>query len=261
MKETSNGSVQSVDRALLILEELAKNKNGCGVTRLASILGLHKSTTHRLLISLMNREYVKKDVESNNYKLGTRLLFLANALLDSFDLRTIAKPFLQELANKTKEIVHLAVLDGEEAVYIEKVESTREDSIRIYSQIGKRVPLHCTGVGKVLLCDMEFSKVKKLLKEEDMIKYTPNTIDNYYDLENELKKIREQGYGFDEIEHEEGIRCVATPIYDRHHKVIASISIAGPTIHVTKERIPELIKDLTQAAKSISYQLGHFEEV
>ncbi|MTI56008.1 MAG: IclR family transcriptional regulator [Geosporobacter ferrireducens] len=257
MKENNEGTVQSVDRTITILEELAKFKNGCGVTTLANIVGLHKSTTHRLLTTLMLRGYVKKDIGTDNYRLGTKLLLLAGALLDTLDLRTIARPYIQELANKTNEIVHLAILDGEEAVYIDKVESGRNYSIRMYSQIGKRVPLHCTGVGKALLCDMDFRRVKELVKEEDMTKYTPNTIDNYKDFEIELNRIRERGYGFDEIEHEEGIRCVAAPIYDRHSKVIASISIAGPTIYITKERLPELIEQITKTAKDISYQLGY----
>ncbi len=258
MKEYKEGAVQSVDRSLIILEELARHKDGCGVTTLANVLGLHKSTTHRLLMSLFNRGYVKQDLETNNYSLGTKILFLAGALLESMDLRSIARPYIQELANQTQEIVHLAVLEGEESVYIDKVESKRSNTIRIYSQIGKRVPLHCTGVGKVLLCDMDFERVKELVKEEDMTYYTPNTITNHKDFEIELKKIKEQGYGFDEIEHEEGIRCIAAPVYDRHGKVIASISIAGPTIYVTKERIPELVEKITNTAKMISYQLGNF---
>lgn len=258
MKEYKEGAVQSVDRSLIILEELARHKNGCGVTTLANILGLHKSTTHRLLMSLLNRGYVKQDLETNNYCLGTKILLLAGSLLESMDLRNIARPYIQDLANRTQEIVHLAVLDGEEAVYIDKVESLRANTIRIYSQIGKRVPLHCTGVGKVLLCDMDFNRVKALVKEDDMTYYTPNTITNHKDFEAELKKIKAQGYGFDEIEHEEGIRCVAAPIYDRYGKVIASISIAGPTIYITKERVPELVQQITETTKMISYQLGHF---
>lgn len=257
MKEYKEGIVQSVDRTITILEELAKFKNGCGVTTLANRIGLHKSTTHRLLTTLMHRGYVKKDWDTDNYKLGTKLLLLASAILDSLDLRLIARPYIQELSNRTSEVVHLAILDGEEAVYIDKVESGRNQSIRMYSQIGKRVPLHCTGVGKVLLSSMDFERVKTIVKESDMIKYTSNTIDNYKDLEVELRRIREQGHGFDEIEHEEGIRCIAAPILDRYGNVIASISIAGPTIYVTKERLPELIDEISKTAKDISYQLGY----
>lgn len=257
MKDPKEGIVQSVDRTLIILEELARYKNGCGVTELSKALSLHKSTTHRLLSSLLTRGYVKQDLLTNNYQLGSKLLLLAGAFLDSIDIRTVAKPFIQELSMSTGEIVHLAVLDGDEAIYIDKVESSHQSNLRIYSQIGKRIPLHCTGVGKALLCDMDFSRVKELIKEEDMYKYTPNTIDNYHDFEIELKKIKELGYGFDEIEHEEGIRCVAAPIYNHKAKVVASISIAGPTLYITKERIPELIEQITHTAKSISCQLGY----
>lgn len=258
MKDSKEGVVQSVDRTLMILEELSKYKNGCGVTELSNALSLHKSTTHRLLTSLLNRGFVKQDIVTNNYQLGGKLLLLAGALLDSIDIRNIARPYIQELSRNTGEVVHLAVLDGDEAIYIDKVESSHQNNLRLYSQIGKRVPLHCTGVGKALLCGMEFNRIKEILKEEDMYKYTPNTIDNYVDFEIELNKIKEQGYGFDEIEHEEGIRCVAAPIYDHHQKVVASISIAGPTLYITLERVPELVEQITQTAKKISNQLGCF---
>lgn len=249
--------VQSVDRALTILEELSKHKEGCGVTALSHVVGLHKSTTHRLLLTLLHRGYVKKDMHTDRYMLGTKLLYLSSALLDSMDLRTIARPYIQKLAADSNETVHLAIREDKEVVYIDKVESGRDYSMRMYSRIGKRVPLYCTAVGKVLLSDMDIREVKALIKENEMIKFTANTIDNHADLEKELCSIAERGYAIDEIEHEQGIRCVAAPVYDREGNVVAAVSIAGLTLFVTKERLPELIEKITETTMTISSQLGH----
>jgi DNA-binding IclR family transcriptional regulator len=257
MKSGSENLVQSVERAMAILEELAKDKNGCGVTALSNALGLHKSTTHRLLVTLMNKGYVEKDIETDNYRLGIKILTLAGAVFERMDVRTIAKPYIQELSKRTNETVHLAILDHDEAFYIDKVESPRLNGIRLHSQIGKRIPLHSTAVGKVLLSDLEKEKVVNLLKVKGMPKLTLNTIDNIEDYLLELEKVKSQGFAYDEIENEEGIRCVAAPIFDRKGKVVAAISISGAIIYATIERMPELTKEVVETAKEISRQLGY----
>jgi DNA-binding IclR family transcriptional regulator len=259
MKEIADNLVQSVDRAITILETLAKDKDGCRVTELASATGLHKSTVHRLLSTLMSRGYVEKCLGSENYKLGIRILLLGSSILDRMDLRNIAKPYIQELSNRTKEVVHLSILDDGEAVYIDKVESS-DHSIRMYSQIGKRGPLHCTAVGKVLLADLRDSEVERIIGQKGMRKYTKSSIDNLNQLKEELSLIRERGYAFDEMEHEEGIRCVAAPIYDQSGKVIAAVSLSGPIIHVTHYRMPELTEQVLETAEEISYQLGYIKK-
>jgi len=256
MSKNDDNIIQSVDRAVTILEALAENRNGCGITELSHSTGLHKSTIHRLLGTLMRRGYVEKDMETDNYKLGIRLLLLGSSILDRMDLRNIARPYIQELSNKTKEVVHIAILDGDEAVYIDKVESL-DHSIRMFSQVGKRAPLHCTAVGKVLLSALEDDEVDRILINKGMTRFTKSTITNIQQMKEELLKIRKQGYGFDEMEHEEGMRCVAAPIYDRKGKVIASISISGPIIYVTHFRMPELTDYILKTAKEISYQLGY----
>lgn len=258
MSERDRDLVQSVDRAISILEALAKEKNGCGVTELSNATGLHKTTVFRLLSTLMSRGYVEKDLNSDHYRLGIRILLLGSAILDRMDLRNVAKPYIQALANKTKEVVHIAILDEGEAVYIDKEEST-DHSIRMYSQIGKRGPLHCTGVGKILLAWLSDAEVEKIIEQKGMFRYTKNTITNLQQLKEELASIRERGYGFDELEHEEGIRCVAAPIYDQSGKVIAAISLTGPIIYVTQYRMPELTEEILKTAREISYQLGYLK--
>lgn len=255
---TNDSPVQSLDRAIQILEELALHRDGCGVTSLANLTGLHKSTVHRLLNALMSKGYVSKNNENDKYSLGMKILYLSSALLDRMDIRTVAKPFLEQLCRDTDEVVHLSILDGREAVYIDKVESPNK-SIRMYSQIGKRVPLHCTGVGKILLAWLPENEVEYILGVKGMKAYTKNTITSIAEMKKHLAEIRDKGYAFDEIEHEEEIRCVAAPIFNMNGKVVASVSISGPVMYVTLDRMPKLTEEVLKTAKSISYQLGYFK--
>ncbi|WP_372994625.1 IclR family transcriptional regulator [Lutispora sp.] len=252
----NNNSVQSLDRAIMLLEELAMHQDGCGITRLSSLTGLHKSTVHRILNTLMAKGYIEKNPETEKYSLGMRFLYLSSAILDQMDIRKVAKPLLEKLCSNTGEVVHLSILDNGEAVYIDKVENPHK-SIRMYSQIGKRVPLHCTGAGKILIAWLPDKDVEAILRKNGMEPFTSKTITDIETMKEHLKSIRKMGYAFDEMEHEEGIRCVAAPIYDINGKVVASVSVSGPVLHVTKERMPELTEEVIKTAKEISYHLGY----
>jgi len=256
MAKSSENTVQSIDRVIDILEALAEEKGVCGITALSKKTGLHKSTVHRLLNTLLQRGYIEKEPGNDNYQLGMKILFLGSAILDRMDIRRIAKPFLEELSKLTKEVVHLAILDNGETVYIDKVEGTNS-SIRMYSQIGKRGPVHCTGVGKVLLSGLSDSEVEGILLEKGMEKYTENTITDIAAFKAHLKEVRQRGYALDEREHEEGIRCAAVPIRDLKGRIIAAISVSGPIMRFTEERVKDLISQLIKASEDISYQFGH----
>lgn len=260
MTKEAESNVQSVERAILILEKLSEEKKGCGVTKISKDIGLSKSTVHRLLLTLMNKGYVEKEIDSDNYRLGKRILYLASSILDSLDIGNISRPYLKKLAQETDQVVHLAVLDGDKAVYIDKVESdSNKRSVRMNSQIGKRIPLYCTAVGKVLLWDYDENYIRAVIKEQDMVKYTQNTITNIDGLINELKESKEKGYAVDEIEFEEGIRCIAAPIYNREGKVEAAASVSGLTIHMTDDKMKEIKKILIEITEEISYQLGYIK--
>ncbi|SHH84940.1 IclR family transcriptional regulator [Clostridium grantii] len=256
----SDNLVQSVERSMILLEKLAEEKNGIGITRLSEMVGLHKSTVHRLLGTLMSRGYVEKKLDSDKYKLGKKILFLASSILDSMDLRKIASPYLRKLANNTQEVVHLSILDGDEAVYVDKVEGDyMNSSVRMNSQIGKRVPLYCTAVGKILVSHLDNAHIKAMVKEEDMIKLTEKTITNIDDFIKEIDFVREKGYALDDVENEEGIRCVAVPIYDKDGKITASASVSGLTIILNGEKLESVKEELIKTSKLISYQLGYLE--
>lgn len=259
MTQSSISTVQSLDRAILLLEELVMYPDGCGVTHLASLTGLHKSTVHRILNSLMAKGYIEKNSETDKYYLGIKLLHLSSAILDRMDVRKVARPLLEDLCYSTGEVVHLSILGTGVAIYIDKVENPNKN-IRMYSQIGKTIPLHCTGMGKILLAWLPTEEVETILKTYGMKAHTKNTITDIEKMKEHLKSIKEKLYTIDEIEHEEGIRCVAAPIFDNKGAVVASVSVSGTIMHVTKERLPELIGKVTEVANEISYRLGYIKE-
>ena len=252
-KESSN---QSIDRAFMLLEKLSKYKDGLGVTELSEMALLPKSTTYRILSSLSINGYVRKDPMTERYKLSYMILQLAGRVLENTDIRSVARPFLEKLSENTGLTVHLAIMENEVAFYIDKVESTASN-IRMYSSIGREIPLYCTGVGKVLLSHLDFKDVKRLVPEKDMIKFTDKTITSHEHLLKELVDIRKKGYGLDEIEHEEDIRCIAAPIFNATGQVVASISLTGFIKHLSLERLPELIPVVTDITKEISKELGY----
>ena len=257
MADIKSNIVQSVERAIDILETLGENKDGCGITVVAKATGLHKSTVHRLLATLMSKGYVNKDMEKDYYRLSAKVLMLANSVLDRMDIRNISRPYIRALCEDVQEVVHLSILDGDEAVYIDKVESSKISSIKMHSQIGKRVPLYCTAVGKVLMSKLDENRIRELISRREMIKFMPNTIDNIEDFLIEMKKTNLEGCAMDNLENEEGIRCIAAPIYDRKGKAVAAVSISGPIFYITEERLPELKKKLLKTSQEISNQLGY----
>ncbi|WP_208590533.1 IclR family transcriptional regulator [Gracilibacillus suaedae] len=250
--------VQSVERTLSILEILSAHPEGLSIANLSKELSLAKSTVHRLLSTLMTNGYVQQDEQTGHYRLGIQCLVLASSLLNQLDIRKVAKEALHNLAKSSGEVVHLCIHDNNEVVYIDKVES--DQTLRMYSQIGRRALMHCTGVGKALLSGFTQEQLDHLIAEKGLPKFTETTITDKANLQKELREIQDRGYAIDEQEHEKGIRCIAAPIYDHDGNVVAAISIAGPADRVTKERVKE---DLAQAiltqSKQISAKLGYIK--
>lgn len=255
----SNGTkpqkiIQSVERALNILEYIAENGNKAGLTEISKGLGLSKSTVHGLIATLEQMGYIQQHSDSGKYSLGLKLFQLGMVVYNSMDLRTIALPHLHVLADKYKETVHLAVLSEGEVVYIEKVDSPR--SIRIVSRIGGRNPAHCTGVGKVLLAALPEEALDRLLAKGTLHRYTNNTITNPLELKKHLQEVREKGVAFDLEEFERGLRCVAAPIRNHRGTVIAAISVSGPSNRLVTERLAAIADDVIGTANTISRGLG-----
>ncbi|MFG6147512.1 IclR family transcriptional regulator [Halobacillus sp. B23F22_1] len=247
-------TVQSVDRALHILSILKDFPKGLGVTELSYRLDVSKSTIHRLLSSLLQQGFVKQDHENERYLLGLKLIELGEVASSHLNIRQIAAPYLNQLAEITGETVHLVVMDNLEIVYIDKTES--EATIRMFSRIGKRAPMHCTGVGKAILAFLPQEKIEEVLTERPMTKFTEHTITDQDSMNKHLEEIRTRGVSFDLEEHEEGIKCAAAPVFNYKGEVVGGISVAGPMMRVNEEKLAFFSEEVLKASKRISEALG-----
>jgi len=249
-------TVQSVDRALSILELLGEYPGGTGLISISKELNLPKSTTHRLIQSLIAKNFVIQDTGNDRYRLSMKFVTLSSGLIENLDIRRIARPFIEELATKVNEVIHLCILDGHEVVYIDKVESNR--TMRMYSQIGKRALLHCTGVGKMIMSGMSNEEIKVIATSSQLPKFTPTTITTEVSLLKEIEEIRKSGYSLDREEHEEGIYCIAAPIYDYTNNIIAAFSISGPSERVKYDiESGNHIALIMETSNKISEMLGY----
>ncbi|RSK27205.1 IclR family transcriptional regulator [Bacillus sp. HMF5848] len=246
--------VKSVSRALDIVDLLSMKKNGLGVTEIANQMDINKSSVHRILATLVKYGYVEQDIDTGRYKLGYKFLEINSKLLDSIDLRTEAHPFLEQLEKETNEVIHLVVYDNGEVVYIEKLDGN--ETLRMHSKVGKRAPMHCTAVGKAILSHIPINEVLNILQKKGLPDHTDHTMTNLDEFLNHLVNVKEQGYALDMEENEYGIRCVAVPIFDHSSKVIAAVSISGPTLRMTDDRLQELKQRMIEVGQHISIRLG-----
>lgn len=255
MARRNRNSVQSVDKVFAILETLANNDGRLKLTQLSGILKMPTSTVHRFLSSLLALGYVNQDPATGEYLLGVRFLFLAGVVENQLDLRKIAYPILEVLRDETGETANVVVLNSGEALYVEKVES--KASVRVFSLIGRRAPVHATGAGKVLLSDWPWEDAAALLAKKGMAKITEHTITDLDRFGEELDKVRSSGYALDWEECETGVRCVAAPVKNHVGKIVASLSLSGPVNRVTEKRIPGLIKAVVSQAHQLSLLMGY----
>jgi len=256
MKETKpNYPIKALDKALSVLEILLQKRSAMNMTELSKKLGLYPSTIHRILDTLKHWGYVEQDSHTQKYQLGLKALELGMAKLHQMDLAREATPYLKELVKQCNETVHLGVLEGGEVLYLAKEESSQ--TIRMISYVGKRAPLHCTGLGKVLLAYLPAEERKKILGEKVLPRLTENTITDKRELEKELNKVREQGFALDREENEKDVRCVAAPIRNYQGEVIAALSISSPIFRLDKNRQNDLKKALIETSKNISKKLGY----
>jgi DNA-binding IclR family transcriptional regulator len=243
----------------LILDILGQSPQGISIREVSAKIKLPKGTIHRLLSSLSYFGYVRQDSKTRDYILGFKLVELGNLLLSQLDLRKVAEPFLRDLSERSQETVHLAFLDRNEIVYLDKVEMDHSSSgLRMASHVGLRNPAHSCAVGKVLLSHLSEAELDQLIQEKGLAKRTENTLIDPAQLKEHLKSVRNQGYAIDDEENERGIRCVAAPIYNEAGKVVAAISISGPAFRITKKLIQEkLKKEVVETAFKISQRLGY----
>ncbi|WP_032093801.1 MULTISPECIES: DNA-binding transcriptional regulator KdgR [Pasteurellaceae] len=253
-KETQPEAVSSVLKVFGIIEALAEQKE-IGITDLAQRLMMSKSTTYRFLQTMKTLGFVSQEGETDKYSLTLKLFEVGAKSLEYVDLITLANKEMAHIAKQTNETLHLGMLEGNEIIYLHKIDSNY--SLRMHSRIGRRNPLYSTAIGKVLLSDYSNAEVQEILKDVVFIKHTEKTLENIEQLEQELDKVRRQHYAEDNEEQEPGLRCIAAPVYNRFGKIIAGISISLPTIRFKEEQLPHLVSLLQYAGKKVSEQLGY----
>ncbi|MGA7670774.1 MAG: IclR family transcriptional regulator [Nitrolancea sp.] len=241
-------------RALVILEALADHPIGLTLTEVSDHTKITKTTAYRFLQDLVRHHYIRRDDPSKRYFLGTRVLGLSMALLDELDVRQLARPHLEKLVDELQETVHLVQLDGTEAVYIDKVDCPQP--IMLKSRVGKRRPIHCTGVGKVLLAFAPEPLLEQIIRSPGLTRHTPTTITDPDELRQEVMRIRARGYALDNSEHREGITCVAGPVFDVHGEIAASVSVAGPTFRFPLTMAETCAPRLLESCRAISLSCG-----
>ncbi|GKX30662.1 IclR family transcriptional regulator [Vallitalea longa] len=249
------GILQTVDRALTILEILSQEVNGLTAKEIEDKIELNKSTIHRLLVTLLNKGFVEKNNQTNRYIIGLKMVELSSIRLNNIELKTEALPYLREIAYKLNQPVQLATyLDGD-AVFIEKIEPIH--SIRVYSQIGKRLPVYCCSVGKALLLQWSDEKILNLLQGLEFTEFTPTTLTNSDSVLKEIQQARIDGYAIDNQEHEAGIYCIASPIYDYRGEIIAAVSTAGTNKEFIENHEADIIIKVKHTAEKISKRMGY----
>lgn len=255
--------IQTIERVSVILDVLARSSRGISLGDVAAKVDLPKGTTHRILSSLIYFDFVRQDSETRNYSLGFKLVELGNSLLEQINIRKEAEPFLAALSKKTHETAYLAILDRTEVVYIEKFES-EDDSIglRASSKVGQRNMANSCSLGKALLAQLPDDELDAMLHEMKFVQKTANTITDPLQLKDHLRVVRARGYAVDDEEAELGIRCVAAPVRNKIGLTVAAVSVSGPAIRITREKIQGVLKDDVMAtALEISQALGFRSEV
>ncbi|KAA2253628.1 IclR family transcriptional regulator [Solihabitans fulvus] len=245
-RETSGG-VQSLQRAFDLLERLADAGGEASLSELAMTSGLPLPTIHRLIRTLVTLGYVRQNT-NRRYTLGSRLIRLGESASRQFG--TWARPYLMELVDQVGETANLAVLDGDEVVYVAQVPS--KHSMRMFTEVGRRLLPHGTGVGKAMLSQLPEQEVRGLLERTGLPAYTPGTITDADVLIKHLGQIAEQGYAMDESEQELGVRCIAVPLVGA--PTLAAVSVSGPEGRLTKDAVSRILPEVLRIAQRLSTQ-------
>ncbi len=250
----ASGQVQSLSRALKLLNALAYHPQGLTLSQVALEVGLPNSTAHRLLTTMQNERYVRFDSEHSAWVIGVQAFRVGSAFVRSRDLVSIARPFMRRLMNQSGETVNLGIADRGEVVYLAQVETQK--MMRAIAGPGGRAPLHCSGIGKALLSHAEHGEFERTLSTLSYMRETPKTLCSEDALRQDLKRGMQHGYFLDDEENAIGLRCVAAVIFNEHGEAAAGLSVSGPAARITNARIPELGREVAKIASEITAELG-----
>jgi DNA-binding IclR family transcriptional regulator len=253
-REKTNYVIQSVAHALDVLEQFYGEQDELGVTELSKRLKLHKNNVFRLLATLESRGYIEQNKATENYRLGIRCLQLGQLYIQQMGLLRQAKPILEEVTRQSKENTYVAVMRRSAVVPIAAVES--KQPVRITSNIGESLPLHCTAVGKAYLA-FESEETLRSSVGNHLDKFTDKTIADFDDLAAHLKSVAERGFAVDNGEYVADVRSVAVPVRDYTRNVVGALAVSGPAYRLVPERIEKEIAPLVvKAGRDLSARLG-----
>lgn len=251
-------TVQSIDRAMQLLEVLSQHVEGVGLLELSERVNLSKSTVHRLLSTLISNGYVKQHEGTGRYHLTMKMFILGSRPIEKLDVLKVSRPYLEKLRDLSGEVIHLVIMDGSEILYVDKVES--ENTVRMYSNIGKKGTLYSTSVGKAMLADLDDEEIRRIWNQIEITKKTDYTITDFPSFMEEIRDIREKGYAMDRQENELGVKCMGTSVLDYSSRPVAAFSISGPVQRMTDEKVEELSRHILDAKMGISQELGYFSK-
>ena len=245
--------VNTVLKSVKILETIGKGKP-LGISELSRELDIPKSSAHSILQTLESEGFVEKNGDTHKYNLGTSLIELGYRAQNDLAICRIARPYLNGINRETDETVHLTLLDNDEVLYVDCVESKRR--LRTYSVIGIRAPLYCTAVGKAIMAELSDYHVKQIIGSKGLPRLTDMTITNENALFQDLSETRSRGYSIDNMEHEDHLICVGAPIKNAAGEIFASLSVSGPSNRMSKERIGQIGNLVKNSTMEISRKLG-----
>lgn len=246
--------IHVIDRAAQILDCFGFDHQELSVSEIGAKTGLHRSTAHRILMALEYNDLIKQNPSTGKYHLGIKLFKLGHQAVSQLNLREICRPFLSRLMNDTKETIHLAVLDDDQVLYLDKVEGPH--ALRMPSRVGRYIPTYCTSLGKAMLSCLDDQEVKSILRRQTLKPHTENTVKNINQLLADLGSVRKRGYAVDNEEIEIGLRCVGAPLRDYTGGMVGAISVAAPSARLSEKNTPVIGRMVIAIAAEISEQLG-----
>ena len=258
MNETN--LVQSVDRALRIIEFLAENPTGAGITEISKSLGLSKGTVHRLISTLKERDFAYQSSNTQLYRLSYKILYLYNCISNNIDMFKVSRPIIRKFADKVDATVHLATLDEKRSniVYIDRIEPMNSQKLFVMSsRVGKKAPCYCTAAGKMLLSQYSDDEIRDIMKGEEYKTYTDKTIKNIDEFLEEIHKVRKQRYALDENEYDHGIICISIPIYNSNGKIDFAMSVTGLILYTKAEELINLKDQLDEVSRKVSNAINY----
>ncbi len=256
MTEINNTkTIGSVIKAVEVLKLLSTSETGLGVTEISNLLNYGVSATYHLLNTLRLCNIIEQDKDTKKYRIGFELFRICSIAKNENSLAKIAQPQLDELKIAVGETSNLVILDDNNIVYIAQSEST--NLLKMFTQLGAKVPFYCTGAGKVLLAYQTKEVRDYILSRTDLNKYTKNTLITKEELINEFKIIKIQGYALDNEERELGVTCIAAPVFDCYGEAVAAVSISGPTSRLKEKGFKTIINHILHTSKELSFRLGY----